>query len=264
MGAFIGLGIAGLCVLVAVLLKGGSPLGLVSIPALVEVVGGTFGVLMASFGPSTAGNVFKLLFSVGTKSPPDNRAEVITSLVEFSEKARREGLLALEEEAKTVDDPFLQKGIRLVVDGTDPELVRDILESEMDGTEGRHHRGAEIFKQGGAFAPSVGILGTVLSLVEVMMDLDKPDTLGPKISAAFLATFYGVGLANLFFYPVANHLKSHTEMEIATKSIILEGVLSIQSGDNPRVLAEKLWSFLPPQDRQGEDDQAGEPAARAA
>ncbi|MFN8121988.1 MAG: MotA/TolQ/ExbB proton channel family protein [Thermoleophilia bacterium] len=257
MGAFIGLIVAGLCVLAAVILKGGSPLGLISVPALVEVTGGVMGVLMAGSGPGAAGTIFKLLFSVGMKSPKERRPELITTLVGFSEKARREGLLALEEDAKQVDDVFLQKGIRLVVDGTDPELVQDILEAEMEGTETRHRFGQKIYKDGGGFAPTVGILGTVLSLVEVMMDLDKPDTLGPKISSAFLATFYGVAYANLFFYPVANHLAAMTQTEMAEKALILEGVLSIQSGDNPRVLAEKLWSFIPPPLREAEGGAGG-------
>lgn len=263
MGAFIGLGVAGLCIMAAVFLKGGTPLGLVSIPAFIEVVGGTFGVLMASYGPGTPGTIFKLLFSVGMKSPKDNRPELITTLVGFAEKARREGLLALEEEARNVDDEFLRKGIRLVVDGTDPELVKDILETELEGTETRHRHHQQFFKDGGAFGPTIGILGTVLSLVEVMMDLDKPDTLGPKISSAFLATFYGVGIANVFFFPIANHLKTHTAAEVEEKTLIIEGVLSIQSGDNPRVLAEKLWSFLPPAKRQSEDE-SGAGAERAA
>ncbi|MFN8109659.1 MAG: MotA/TolQ/ExbB proton channel family protein [Thermoleophilia bacterium] len=265
MGAFIGLGVSGICILLAVILKGGSPMGLISIPALVEVTGATFGVVMASFGPSSVGTIFKMTFSLGMKSPKDERAEIIEALVGFSEKARREGLLALEEEAKSVDNPLLQKGIRLVVDGTDPELVRDILDAELEGASGRHRHTQDFFKQAGGFAPTIGVLGTVLSLVEVMMDLDKPDTLGPKISAAFLATFYGVAYANLFFYPVANHLKGHSELEAATGELIVEGVLSIQSGDNPRVLADKLWSMLPPAVRPGEGSEAGgEPMAAAA
>jgi chemotaxis protein MotA len=257
MGAFIGLGVAGLSILAAVILKGGSPLMLISIPAFVEVVGGTVGVLMASSGPSAAATLFKLPLSKGTKSPKENRPELIRTLVGFAEKARREGLLALEDDARNAEDPFLQRGVRLVVDGTDPELVKDIMETEMDGIEARHRKKQEIFKNGGAFAPTIGILGTVLSLIKVMMYLDTPEALGPMISSAFLATFYGVGMANVFFYPIANHLKGLTEAEMAEKTLILEGVLSIQSGDNPRVLAEKLWSFLAPGEREGEDEGAG-------
>jgi chemotaxis protein MotA len=263
MGAFIGLGLTGLCILAAVFLKGGTPVMLISVPAFIEVIGGTIGVLMASSGPSAAGTIFKLPLSKGTKSPKENRPELIRTLVGFAEKARREGLLALEDDARNADDPFLQRGVRLVVDGTDPELVKDIMETEMDGIETRHRKKQEVFKNGGAFAPTIGILGTVLSLVEVMLHLDTPESLGPMISSAFLATFYGVGIANAFFYPMQNHLKGLTEAEMAEKTLILEGVLSIQSGDNPRVLAEKLWSFLAPDQREGEDEGGGNAAREA-
>lgn len=257
MGAFIGLGVTGVCILAAVFLKGGNPVMLISIPAFIEVVGGTIGVLMASSGPSAAGTLFSTTFTKGMKSPKENRPELIRTLVGFAEKARREGLLALEDDARNAEDPFLQRGVRLVVDGTDPELVKDILETEMDGIEARHRKKQEVFKNGGGFAPTIGILGTVLSLVEVMLHLNSPGSLGPMISSAFLATFYGVGMANAFFYPMANHLKGLTQVEMDEKTLILEGVLSIQSGDNPRVLAEKLWSFLAPDQREGEDEGAG-------
>ena len=173
-----------------------------------------------------------------------------------------------------MNDPFLGKGVRLVVDGTDPELVKDILETELDAMEERHHKNQDMFKQGGAFAPTVGILATVLSLVSVLQHLDHPDTLGPAISAAFLATFYGVAAANVIFLPIANALKKMTAIESGERLLMIEGVLSIQSGDNPRILAEKLWSFLPPDQRETEDDAEGagaasgsgaaEPAAQAA
>ena len=204
------------------------------------------------------------LTTLSLKERADNRPEIIKTLVGFSEKARREGLLVLEEDAKQVDDPFLGKGVRLVVDGTDPELVKDILETELDAMEERHHKNQDMFKQGGAFAPTVGILATVLSLVSVLQHLDKPDTLGPAISAAFLATFYGVAAANVIFLPIANALKKMTAIEAGERLLMIEGVLSIQSGDNPRILAEKLWSFLPPDQRETEDDAEGAGAASGA
>ncbi|MCB0874224.1 MAG: MotA/TolQ/ExbB proton channel family protein [Actinobacteria bacterium] len=263
MSAVIGIVGAFIIIMVGMILKGGSIGGIISIPAFVMVIGGTLGVLIASAGMSAVGKMISLSLGPGMKDPPENRPELITKLVDFSEKARREGLLSLEADAKEVDNAFLQKGVSLVVDGTDPELVRDILETEVGQVEVRHRFNQEIFKNGGAFAPTIGILATVLSLVGVLQHLDQPDTLGPKISAAFLATFYGVAAANIYFIPMQLHLKAMTEYEVAEKELIVEGVLSIQSGDNPRVLAEKLWSFVPPSLR-AESSAEGEPAAQAA
>ncbi len=246
MSALVGIGMAIVLILVGMILKGGTIASIISPPAFVMVMGATFGVMMASSGMGTVGLMMKLSLGSGMKDPPENRPETINLLVGFSEKARREGLLALEADAQDLQDEYLKKGIRLVVDGTDPELVKDILETELAQTETRHRVNQQIFKNGGAFAPTIGILATVLSLIGVLKHLDQPDTLGPKISAAFLATFYGVAAANVYFYPMGNHLARHTAAEVALKELIIEGILSIQSGDNPRVLAEKLWAFVPP------------------
>jgi len=263
MSALIGIVAATILILVGMILKGGTIASIISPPAFVMVMGATLGVMIASSGLNTIGTMMKLCFGPGMKDPPEKRAETITTLVGFAEKARREGLLALEADIQDLDDPYLKKGVRLVVDGTDPELVQDIMENEVEQTETRHRKNQEIFRNGGAFAPTIGILATVLSLVGVLQHLDQPDTLGPKISAAFLATFYGVAAANVFFYPMANHLKRHTEAEVAHKRLVIEGVLSIQSGDNPRVLADKLWSFVPPAMRESADAEP-EPVAQAA
>lgn len=265
MSALVGIVMAVVLIMVGMILKGGTIAGIISPPAFIMVMGATLGVMMASSGLNTIPVMMKLCLGPGMKDPVEKRPETVTTLVSFAEKARREGLLALENDVKDLDDEFFQKGVRLVVDGTDPELVQDILETEVEQTETRHRRRQEIFRNGGAFAPTIGILATVLSLVSVLQHLDQPDTLGPKISAAFLATFYGVAAANVFFYPMANHLKRHTENEVGYKNLIIEGVLSIQSGDNPRVLAEKLWSFVPPDLREDPDQAAAaDTGARAA
>ena len=255
MSPLIGLVGAWVFIIVGMIMKGGTIAGIISPPAFIMVMGGTMCVLIASFGMKETISMIKLTM-LSLKERVDNRPEVIRTLVGFSEKARREGLLVLEEDAKDAEDPFLRKGVRLVVDGTDPELVKDILETELDAMEERHHKNQDMFKQGGAFAPTIGILATVLSLVSVLQHLDEPDHLGPAISAAFLATFYGVAAANVVFLPIANALKKSTAQESAERLLIMEGVLSIQSGDNPRILAEKLWSFLPPGSRETDDDDA--------
>jgi chemotaxis protein MotA len=262
MSVLVGLIGATVLILIGMLMKGGTILGVFNLPALLMVMGGTIGVLIASFGLTRAMQMIPLSMMT-LKEPPDTRPETTDTLVGFSEKARREGLLVLEEDAREADDPFLSRGVRLVVDGTDPELVKDILETELDAMEERHKSGQRLFTQGGAFAPTMGILATVLSLVAVLQKLDQPETLGPAISAAFLATFYGVGVANLFFLPIANSLKARTEHEVSERTLVIEGILSIQSGDNPRVLAEKLWSFLPPEARPAGDEQGASAPASA-
>jgi chemotaxis protein MotA len=175
-------------------------------------------------------------------------------LVGFAERARREGLLALDEEVAELDDEFTRKGLQLVVDGTDPELVREILENEIDGMIGRHQAAVSPFEKAGGFAPTMGIIGTVMGLVHVLENLDAPATLGPAISGAFIATLYGVGSANVVFLPTANKLKSMSAEEIELRSMTLEGILSIQAGDNPRVVADKLLSFIPPAERGVESE----------
>lgn len=253
----VGFVIAFIGIFVGMILKGGTFAAIISIPAALMVAGGTFGACVASFSLSEVIGSIKAMFGVAFKERKERRPELIDTLVGFSEKARREGLLVLEDDAKNVDDEFLRKGVQLVVDGTDPELVRDILETEVEGMETRHRVFQDIYKNAGAFAPTVGILGTVLSLVSVLQHLDKPNTLGPSISAAFLATFYGVFSANIIFIPVQNALKKRTNQEAEERTLMIEGILSIQSGDNPRVLAQKLKSFLPPALRTGEDDEGG-------
>ncbi len=263
MSPLIGLVGAWVFIIIGMIMKGGTIAGIISPPAFMMVMGGTTCVLIASFGMKETMSMIQL--TIGSlKELPDRRPELIRTLVGFSEKARREGLLVLEEDAKGADDPFLGKGVRLVVDGTDPELVKDILETELDSMEERHHKNQEMFKQGGAFAPTIGILATVLSLVSVLMHLDEPESLGPHISAAFLATFYGVAAANIVYLPIANALKKKTAQEASERLLIIEGVLSIQSGDNPRILAEKLWSFLPPAARDEEGAEGAEGAAASS
>ena len=262
MSPLIGLVGAWVFIIVGMIMKGGTIAGIISPPAFLMVVGGTTCILIASFGMKETISMIQL--TIGSlKELPDRRPELIRTLIGFSEKARREGLLVLEEDAKQVDDPFLGKGVRLVVDGTDPELVKDILETELDAMDERHHKNQDMFKQGGAFAPTIGILATVLSLVGVLQHLNEPEHLGPAISAAFLATFYGVAAANVVFLPIANALKKKTAQEASERLLVIEGVLSIQRGDNPRILAEKLWSFLPPaaRDVEGDEASAGSPSS---
>jgi chemotaxis protein MotA len=228
----------------------GTPLGsLWNIPALLFVVGGLLGVSIASFGIEGMKAIPGLYKKALNAERPDLAAEV-QRLVGYAERARREGLLALEPEIAEIDDPFVKKGLQLVVDGTDPEVVREILDAEIEGMETRHKTGQSMFKDAGAFAPTMGIIGTVMGLVSVLQKLDQPELLGPSISAAFMATLYGVGSANVIFLPVALRLKSLSQSEVELRVLVLEGILAIQAGDNPRVVGEKLLSFVPPAERE--------------
>ena len=236
-------------------MEGASPTAFLNIPALLIVLGGTFG---ATFAGTTIEKI-KLIPALYKKAMGSERPDMAAQLellVGFAERARREGLLALDEEVAELDDEFTRKGLQLVVDGTDPELVREILENEIDGMMGRHHAAVSPFEKAGGFAPTMGIIGTVMGLVHVLENLDAPATLGPAISGAFIATLYGVGSANVIFLPTANKLKAMSAVEVDLRSMTLEGILSIQAGDNPRVVADKLLSFIPPGERAGEIDPA--------
>src|SRR5437763_14772288 len=184
------------------------------------------------------------------KHEPD---EPIKKVVNFAERARREGLLALEESAKTIDDPFLKKGIELAVDGTDPEELRDILENEIASMRARHRIGMKFFENMGGFAPTLGILGTVLGLVHVLENLSDPGKLGPLISSAFIATLWGVLSANGFWLPMANKLKRTSEIEVQHRELLLEGILSIHAVATPPLIEQKLLTYLAPKEREALD-----------
>jgi len=264
-GTIIGIVLAIIGIAVAYVMEGGNPAAIIIPPPFLLVMLGTLGATMAAVGLKPCIGIPKMYILAFT-SPAIDRPKAIRALVRMAERARREGLLALEEEAQTVDDPFIQKGVRLVVDGTDPELVKDILDLEVESMAGRHHHMANAFQQAGGFAPTVGIIGTILSLVHVLGHLDNPDTIGPAIASAFVATLFGVASANLFFLPVAQKLKALSTEESEAKTMIIEGILSIQAGDNPRIVEEKLKTFLTPAERaefssEGGGDEAGLKAA---
>ena len=171
-------------------------------------------------------------------------------LLTYAEKARKEGLLALEPDIAQVEDEFTKKGMQLAVDGTDPELVREVLEVEIESMETRHRANQKLFKDAGGYAPTIGVLGTVMGLLHVMQLLQTPELLGPAIAGAFMATLYGVGSANIIFLPVAGRLAVLTASEALNRTLVIEGILAIQAGENPRVIAERLLGFIPPADRE--------------
>src|SRR5919107_1212503 len=258
----IGIGVATLGLLGGAMMEGTSPVAFLNIPALLIVLGGTFGVCMASSGMEAMKRL-PALYKKVMSGEQEELGDKVVELVRYADRARRDGLLALEEELEGIDDEYLKKGLQLVVDGTDPDLVRDILEAEIEGMTARHRHATEPFDKAGGFAPTMGIIGTVMGLVHVLENLAAPATLGPAISGAFIATLYGVGSANVIFLPTANKLKALSEEEIELRTMTLEGILSIQAGDNPRVVADKLLSFIPPAERATDED-AAELASAAA
>jgi chemotaxis protein MotA len=179
-----------------------------------------------------------------------NAGEAIEKIIELANTARKEGLLALEEAAMQLDDDFLKKGILLIVDGTDPELVRSILETELSFVEERHSTGQSLFETMGAISPAFGMIGTLIGLINMLRTLEDVSKVGPNMAVALITTFYGAVMAYLFFLPMARKLKLRSKEEIFLKEILVEGMLSIQAGENPRIIEEKLVAFLSPKTRE--------------
>ncbi len=242
------LGLVGalLIVVVVMIMDGGSPVELVTHPAAILLTMG--GSLMATFITTSMSNFMKIpkLLAIAFKGTHYGEEEAIETLSRMADKARREGLLALEEESKKIKDPFLQKGIMLVVDGVDPSQVKAILETQIHHMEERHAAGYGMFNAAGGFAPTFGIIGTVMGLISVLKELDNPSKLAMSIAAAFLATLWGLLSSNLLYLPIGGKLKTKDAHEAAYRRLLLEGILSLQAGENPRIVREKLQAFLPP------------------
>lgn len=202
-------------------------------------------------------------FLLTIKVPESNEGEVIRKIIDLANVARKEGLLQLEEAAADVDDEFLKKGIMLIVDGTDQELVSSILETELNAIEGRHNKIAGFWESLAGMGPAWGMIGTLIGLINMLKLLDDPSSIGPNMAVALITTLYGSLIANWIGIPVATKLRANNAIEIATKEVICEGILSIQAGENPRVIEEKLKSFLAPKMREeilggGDSGQGGE------
>jgi len=229
----------------------------IDIPSLLIVFGGTIGGTFLAFPMAAITNAFKAMGKI-FKLPGGDPQTTITEIVELANLARREGILALEERAGNMDDPFLKKGIMLIVDGTDPELVRSILETEMAYIENRHGNSASVWGFIASAGPAWGMIGTLIGLVLMLLDLDDPDAIGPAMAVALLTTMYGSIIANYLAAPIQNKLKYFNAEEIVLKEILVEGMLSIQAGENPRIIEEKLKSFLSPSLRELPGSNRGE------
>jgi chemotaxis protein MotA len=224
-------------------LHGGEITALFNIPALIIVFGGTLGAALLQFPPVVFTRSLKIFLWI-LKPAQTNLHAQIDKLVGWSMSARKEGLLGLENEMSQEQDPFIQKALQLLVDGNEPEVIRDTLEVELNIKENRDLQAAKLFAAMGGYAPTIGIIGAVMGLIHVMQNLANPELLGDGIATAFVATIYGVASANLFFLPVANKLKHHIMVATQAKEMMIVGIIAIAEGENPRNIELKLAGFL--------------------
>lgn len=245
LGTLGGVGGVFAAVILSMVLEGSSPMSLLLPPAMLLVFVGTFGAAMAGGLMTDVKQVVHHTKKAFVGKVPDGN-EVVAVIVGMADRARREGLLALEELARDVEDPFLRRGIELTVDGTDPEEIEDILHSQIASKRAQDKVGVKFFGDMGGYAPTLGIIGTVIGLVHVLGNLASPEQLGHMIAGAFVATLWGVMSANAIWLPLSNKLKRLSELEVAHMELLLEGVLAVQSGTNPRLVEQKLRSILPP------------------
>jgi chemotaxis protein MotA len=224
-------------------LEGGSIHSIMQFTAAVIVFGGTFGAVFLSYPFHNVLGAFKDL-QIIIKEPLKDPSEIITQITKYANKARREGILSLEKEMKNISDPFLNKALSMAVDGIEPNTIREAMETELEYMDEHGKVNSKVFKAAGGYAPTIGILGAVLGLIHVMENLNDPSKLGAGIAVAFVATVYGVGSANLLFLPIATKMEVRHRHNMILNEMMLEGVVSVATGENPRLIEEKLKSFL--------------------
>ena len=244
-----GLLIGASALVVGILWGGGDIVRFASASSVMITIVGSFAALMVSNPLSRVLGILRYVRLV-TRVPNYEEERIISQLVTFSEKARREGLLALEDDLEEVEDEFLRKGIQLVVDGTDPDIIKNILFNELNQIQTRHAIGINIFDDWSKLAPAFGMIGTLIGLITMLAQIEDKSAIGIGMSTALITTLYGAVLGYLVFLPVKRKLEDRDEGESLVKEIMIEGILSIQSGDNPRILEEKLLAFLPPLRRE--------------
>lgn len=231
--------------LVVSILLGGDLMSFYDAPSIMIVIGGAFMSTMVAYPMDRYINALKAV-GIVFKNRKIDESIVIKKVIELSNVARKEGLLALEEATEGIDDDFLKKGILLIVDGTDPELVRNILETELAFIQGRHGAVSGFYGKLGELGPAWGMIGTLVGLIAMLKNMSDPSTIGPSMSVALITTLYGSLFSNLFAIPFQNKMKIRSADEILLKEVMVEGLLSIQAGENPRVIEEKLKAFLAP------------------
>jgi chemotaxis protein MotA len=240
---------------VSSILMGGSGAWFISYPSIMIVIGGTMGATLINYPLSDVISVFKVTknaFRHRSNSP----ISLVPKMVEFAKKARREGILSFEAQLKEIDDPFMRRCMNMAIDGMETESIEEVVSTEILWLEERHRLGAELFSTMGAFAPAVGMLGTIIGLVQMLMQMTDPTAIGAPMAVALLTTFYGTMLANLLFLPISGKLKVRSRQEILAKQMVLQGILAIQEGDNHRIVEQKLKAFISPKARTAKHGQA--------
>jgi chemotaxis protein MotA len=253
--SIVGIVVAFAAVFVLIVLEGGSIGEMFLLPPLILIFGGTFGVALAGGLLKDFTGMFMAVKNAMLSKKSDSDA-LVESIVKLAERARREGLLALEDGMKDVENEFLRKGLQLAVDGTDQDELQDILEAEVEAKRKVDKLNAKILADMGAYAPTVGIVGTTLGLINALSNLSQPEKLGHLIAAAFVATLWGLLSANLMWLPLSAKVKRMSELEITEMEMVIAGIVNIQSGANPRLVAQKLRSLLPPGAAPAEDKKA--------
>lgn len=233
-------------------LEGGHLGSLIQLTAFVIVLGGTVGAVCVQNPLPVVLRAVSLL-SLGIKDPKHDNKGTITTIIDLANVSRKQGLLALEGKLKDIHDPFFRKGVQLIVDGTDPKVVHEIMEIDVEYQEEEGIKAAKVWEAAGGYSPTVGIIGAVLGLIHVMENLADPSKLGSGIAVAFVATVYGVGAANLFFLPLAGKMKFKLKEESAARLMIIMGLVGLAQGENPRLLQEKLEGYLPESERTKEE-----------
>jgi chemotaxis protein MotA len=221
----------------------------INLPGIMITLGGSFGAMLINFEMGQVRQVMKITMQV-LFDKEQNVISLGPLFVKLAQKARREGLLALEDDLDEIKDPFLRNGLQMVIDGFEPDSIRDIMDTEIQTLIQRHQMGQNLYRTWGTLTPAFGMIGTLIGLVQMLSALDNPDAIGPGMAVALLTTFYGVLLAYLIFNPVAGKLAIRSEMEVSRKEAIIDAVLALQAGVNPRILQEKLKAYLPPQERE--------------
>ncbi len=245
-------------VLIMALLLGSMVMGVgigayIDVPSVLIVVGGSIGALMVSFKPSQMKQFVKI-FMKAIKPGEEDVGELIKKLVEFATKARKDGILALEGDVNDEENAFLKKGLSMAIDGSEPDTIRELLEIEVEQTSTRHKVHGSIFSQWSGLAGAMGMIGTLIGLVAMLLNMSDPSAIGPSMAVALLTTMYGAMIGNIFGGPIANILGIRNDDETLVREMIIEGIMSIQAGDAPRVLEAKLLAYLAPVDRVSQFD----------
>lgn len=245
----IGLVLGAICVMMALILKGASVAMLLNGEVAVIIFGGMIAAVLSSYTMADIKRLPKVMKVLMSNEEPDLNG-TIEKLVELSNIARREGLLALEAPVNELEDPFMKQGLELVVDGAEAEQIRDLMESEVDAMEARHHRMSGLFKTAGATSPTLGVMGAAIGLIGALGNLSDINKLGPMIASAFVATIFGIFMGYLVMIPFATRLEAKNEEEVLLKTLIIEGVMDIQAGHSAKVIEQKLYAQIPPEKRK--------------